>query len=79
MLSGLVPLTHSRFNHIYKVLELFWGSKDFAEYLKTLVLTERSGREGFPPEIIKELFTLQLAHDKQFPEFVLVTVWDEYI
>ena len=63
---------------LYAALELFWGSREFKEYLDKTVMTtsDRVIRQGFPPQVIRELFYLQRQHDMQFPQFTTTCKWD---
>lgn len=49
-------------------LNLFWGTDDFKEYLKVLML-EGTGIE-YTDTIASVIFRLGVLHDEEFPEFV---------
>jgi len=74
----LLPYTYYNFIHVYNAMALFWGTKDFAEYMVKTLTTDRAGRAGFPRTVIQELFVLKQEHDIAFPQFVKVTVWDNW-
>lgn len=52
---------------IVERLELFWGEKEFKEYLKVLML-EGDGIE-YTDTIASVIFRLSILHDKEFPEY----------
>jgi hypothetical protein len=55
---------------IYDSILLFWGYKDFFEYVNTLLLSNTKKHHAELPEtILRDLYNLQSAHDRLFPEF----------
>lgn len=51
-----------RFPHILAKIADLWGSPALDTYLETLMLDDRDGRQGFPPEVATELFSLIALH-----------------
>lgn len=76
--SYLIPSVIADYPRLHTSLVLFWGSRDFKEFLdKTMLMTkDRVDRHGFPVIIIQELFKLQRAHDVEFPQFNIRDKWD---
>jgi hypothetical protein len=71
------PLIVEKYKHVHLNLKLYWGTKDFHEYVMALVLTERAKRAGFPFEVLRELDLLIQDHDVKFPHFrPKETKWD---
>lgn len=69
--SHLVPLTAASFKHVYDALPLFWGTSQFHEYMRKLLINDRSdARQGFPPAVLSELYRLTKWHDVVFPKLV---------
>ena len=65
-----IPNIIAEFPRISNSLALFWGSRDFDEFVGKLLITEADRtRSGFPPYIISELNSLQDLHNKTFPQF----------
>lgn len=73
-----VPSIKKEFPRLHSNLKLFWGSRDFNEFIDNLVMNkgDRIDRQGFPHHIIKELFNLQRTHKDLFPQWVRVDKWD---
>lgn len=74
----VVPLVHRHYLRIHNSLVIFWGSRDFNEFMeKTLFMTDdRLDRKGFDSAILKELMDIQSLHHELFPEFNLGCKWD---
>ena len=64
-------LVHQRFPHIGDRLLTRWGTKEYLEYLESL-LKNSSGkqRQGFPYDIYSALFKLSNLHAQLFPQLV---------
>jgi hypothetical protein len=57
-----------RFPHIVKRLAAIWQHPDKARtYLKNLMMAERDGRQGFPPDVYQEIFILSNFYDQLHP------------
>ncbi|MDO8414096.1 MAG: hypothetical protein Q7S51_09945 [Gallionellaceae bacterium] len=67
---GLLEKSYPR---ILQRVELLWGAKDAVSYLDSLILGDssdhsgRSGRQGFPVEVLKEIVLLKQMHEFLFP------------
>ncbi len=51
-----------RFPHILAKITRLWGTAELDSYLESLMLNDRDGRQGFPPEVGMEMFHLSFAH-----------------
>ena len=72
--ANFPKLLGESYPRILKRVELLWGSKEAAHYLDSLFLgdsDDRSDRQGFPVEIMKEIVHLKQMHDFLFPSFNL--------
>lgn len=63
---SLLDVNHSR---VAEKILLHWGYKEFYPFLDKLLVVEkeRNGRQGFPQEVLEEIYLLQEIHDKKFP------------
>ncbi len=50
------------FPHILAKIADLWGTAALDTYLEALMLPDRDGRQGFPPEVATEMFHLSFAH-----------------
>lgn len=67
--SGRYPLhAYSRFERILQQIEAVWGTLAGHEYLETLLLTNRTDRQGFDDPVASELIRIHLLHIKHYPE-----------
>lgn len=51
-----------RFPHILAKLVSVWGKPEGDTYLNGLMVADRPGRQGFPPDAASELFRLSMIH-----------------
>ncbi|HWQ39579.1 MAG TPA: hypothetical protein VNM24_13410 [Burkholderiales bacterium] len=54
-----------------------WGSPAAVRYLDELILPSRIDRQGFSPEVIRELISLKQLHEFVYPD-TSSNVWDPY-
>jgi len=53
-----------RFGRVFaKIMEL-WGTTQLDPYLSELMIADKEGRQGFPPEVMSELIFLSMFHDE---------------
>ena len=57
----------ARFPHIVERLVSLWGKPEIDRYFGELMVADDRRREGFPPEIAMEIFSLSMLHDKLYP------------
>lgn len=50
------------FPHILEKVVVFWESEYLDEYLAGLMVPDRIGRQGFPPDVAREIFRLATIH-----------------
>ena len=51
-----------RFPRIVARINDLWGEPELDDYLDDLMISDREGRQGFPPEVAVELFRLIAVH-----------------
>ena len=67
--SSHYPLNvYLRFERILRQIETVWGTLAGHEYLETLLMTQRTDRQGFADPVASELIRIHLLHIKHFPE-----------
>ncbi len=61
-------LLDKSYPRVVETIKLHWGYKEF--YLcinKLLVVEKNQNRQGFPLEVLQEIYKLQEIHEKVFP------------
>ncbi|MBP6058505.1 MAG: hypothetical protein KA524_08865 [Nitrosomonas sp.] len=62
-------LLDTNYQKIAEMIKLHWGYKEIYLYInKLLVVDKDRNRQGFPLEVLQEIYTLQEIHEKLFPE-----------
>jgi hypothetical protein len=56
-----------KYPRIYRKIILLWGSPETDDYLDDLMLDTRGDRQGFPEEVMAELFELQTFQSRFLP------------
>lgn len=54
------------FPRIAEAIKLMWGERDLDDYLKKLIMADRTERAGFPKEVLAALLKLYNQHVMQF-------------
>lgn len=61
-------LLDTNYQKISEMIKLHWGYKEIYLYInKLLVVDKDRNRQGFPSEVLQEIYTLQEIHEKLFP------------
>ena len=61
--AGLYPhKLEARYPRIFDRITRDWGTKELEAYLNTLIFDTRGDRQGFPPEVMTELFAIMNYH-----------------
>ncbi len=64
------------FSRIFeKVLDL-WGSEKLDEFLNGLFIDDKGGRQGFPPEVMREIFALSRLNDELLAAKAQQSPWE---
>ena len=79
--NAAFKVVNGAFPHIGKAIQVFWGHREFHEYVDNLQ-QERKGvvRAGFPNNVMNALLELTAEHDASFPELKpkMKDVWSIY-
>ena len=59
--------TEEKFPRIVEKIAVLWGSPQMTRYFTELLFDDRGGREGFPSDIMTELFRLSNFHESLKP------------
>jgi len=62
---------------IAAAIELMWGSKELEVYLDRLILDDRGGRAGFPPQVMEALLKLHKQHTLRFKFARTADIWSQ--
>lgn len=70
-------LLDKNFPRIAEKFILHWGYPEFYQYInKLLVVDKDRNRQGFGLDALKEIYALQMIHEKLFPEMKMVNIND---
>ena len=67
VLQQAMRTIEGRFPRIAKELRIRWGKDGFDDYLDKLLIDDRGGRAGFPPDVAQALLILSREHGQRFP------------
>src|SRR5512144_2171883 len=73
-----LALVAAQFSRIGEKISLMWGSIELQQYLSGLIIDDRGGRQGFPPQIAAALARIYDEHGKLFPDDDS-SAWDNLI
>ncbi|WP_295623261.1 hypothetical protein [uncultured Nitrosomonas sp.] len=63
--ESLLDKNHPR---IAEMIILHWGYKEIYQYINKLLIVDKDrDRQGFPVEVLQEIYKLQEIHEKLFP------------
>ena len=61
-------LLDTSYQKIAEMIKLHWGYKEIYLYINKLLVVEKErNRQGFPLEVLQEIYMLQEIHEKLFP------------
>ncbi len=61
-------LLDANYQRIAEMIRIHWGYKEIYLYInKLLVVDKERNREGFPLEVLQEIYMLREIHEKLFP------------
>ncbi len=62
-------LLDTDYKRIAEMIQLHWGYKEFYQFIQKLLVVEKDqNRQGFPLEVLREIYMLQEIHEKAFPK-----------
>ena len=53
----------ARYSRVLEKIADLWGTPTLERYFSDLLIADRPGRQGFPPEVAREIFTLSMVYD----------------
>ena len=66
--SNLYPhKTEAKYPRIVERIGILWGTVGMAKYFTEILFDDRGDREGFPPDVMQELFGLSNYHETKKP------------
>ncbi len=68
------PSLEKNYPRVMQAIQAMWGFKELNTYFGKLTIDDRGDREGFPPEVWEEIYTLMRLHEHIVPEPVLETL-----
>lgn len=57
------PSLEHDYPRVLQAIQAMWGFKELNLYFHKLTMDERGDREGFPPEVWEEIYTLMHIHE----------------
>jgi hypothetical protein len=61
-------LLDTNYQRIAEMIRIHWGYKEIYLYInKLLIIDKGRNRQGFPLEVLQEIYILQEIHEKLFP------------
>lgn len=62
-------LLDKNYPRVTDMIQLHWGYKEFYLCIQKLLVVEKDqNRQGFPLEVLQEIYKLQEIHEKVFPK-----------
>ena len=59
--------TEAKYPRIVEKIAALWGTAGMAPYFNDILFDDRGDREGFPPDVMMELFALSDFHESSKP------------
>jgi hypothetical protein len=60
------PIVAARFPRIAETIRAQWGTPRLDQYLAGLVIDERGGRNGFPPDVLASILEIARLHGERY-------------
>jgi hypothetical protein len=61
-----IEIIKEKYPHVGQHLDILWGSKEFDEYIISIMFTDRSDRQGFDIKTFDILHSLYVTHIEMF-------------
>lgn len=74
--DGAVAVLKKNFPRIHQSVVSLWGTAQGEIFLDGLIVDDRGGRQGFPPDVMQGLLLLQRVHFQKFGTFKKVDPWE---
>ena len=77
--SNLYPhKTEARYPRVAERISVLWGTVGMSRYFTEILFDDRGDREGFPPDVMLELFALSNFHESTKPSrSALESAWKD--
>lgn len=59
--------TEAKYPRIIERISILWGTVGMERYFKEILFDDRGDREGFPPDVMMEIFALSNYHESTKP------------
>jgi uncharacterized protein len=59
--------TEEKYPRVVEKIAMLWGTVGMSRYFTEILFDDRGDREGFPPEVMMELFALSNYHESTSP------------
>jgi len=67
-------LLEKNYPRIAEMIQLHWGYKEIYQYInKLLVVDKDRDRQGFPVQVLQEIYKLQEIHERLFPDLEVLS------
>lgn len=66
----------SKYPRIFAKIMMLWDKPGMSDYFMQLMVTEREGRAGFPPDVAAEIMRLSLVHASSHKSDAIPDIWD---
>jgi len=66
----------ARFPHVVERLAKLWGTSELRPFMDTLLIADRPGRQGFPPDVATEIFRLEVLLGESGQQQMSSTGWN---
>jgi len=70
------PIIEQRFPRIAGTIRERWGKRALDDYFGKLVIDDRGGRQGFPPEVLSAIMEVARLHADQFGLTAPIRPWE---
>lgn len=76
--SNLYPhKTEAKYPRIVEKISMLWGTVGMSRYFTEILFDDRGDREGFPSEVMMEIFALSSHHESTRPSrSALESAWE---
>ncbi|MDQ3259906.1 MAG: ankyrin repeat domain-containing protein [Pseudomonadota bacterium] len=54
----------AHYARVFEKIVALWGTAAIEDYFSELLIANRPDRQGFPPEVAREIFSLSIAYDE---------------
>ena len=77
--SNLYPhKTEAQYPRVAERISILWGTVGMSRYFTEILFDDRGDREGFPPDVMLELFALSNFHESTKPSrSALESAWKD--